>query len=151
VVNSLTKLDCPILVVLIPLRVSLNFRITYSAPLGDIKGLSIMPETLIVMSFLIFRLALSLTLCLTLLFVFCLSSLMDLTIAHMVLVYERPNLSLDTLVTAHVLIVVIISRVGPVFLLEGLTLTLSRYTWTVHIFSIVVHVPIDQVILCKGL
>jgi hypothetical protein len=76
---------------------------------------------------------------------------MDLTIAHMVLVYERTNLSLDTLVTAHVLIVVIISRVGPVFLLEGLTLTLSRYTWTVHIFSIVVHVPIGQVILCKGL
>jgi hypothetical protein len=151
VVNSLTKLDCPVLVVLILLRVSLNFRIAYSAPLGDIKRLSIMPETLIVMSFLIFRLALSLTLCLTLLFVFCLSSLMDLTIAHMVLVYERTNLSLDTLVTAHVLIVVITSRVGPVFLLEGLTLTLSRYTWTVHIFSIVVHVPIGQVILCKGL
>jgi hypothetical protein len=151
VVNSLTKLDCPILIVLIPLRVSLNFRIAYSAPLGDIKGLSIMPETLIVLSFLIFHLALSLTLCLTLLFVFCLSSLMDLTIAHMVLVYERTNLSLDTLVTAHVLIVVIISRVCPVFLLEGLTLTLSRYTWTVHIFSIVVHVPIGQVILCKGL
>jgi hypothetical protein len=39
-----------------------------------------MLETHIMMSFLIFLLALSLTL--------CLSSLMDLTIAHMVLVHE---------------------------------------------------------------
>jgi hypothetical protein len=77
------------------------------------------------MSFLIFRLALSVALCLTLLLVLCLISLMDLTISHMVLVYERTTLCLDVLVMAHVLIVVIISRVGPVFLLEGLTLTLS--------------------------
>jgi hypothetical protein len=49
----------------------------------------IMPETHIVMSFLIFCLALSLVLCLTLLLVLCLSSLKDLAIAHMVLVHER--------------------------------------------------------------
>jgi hypothetical protein len=77
------------------------------------------------MSFLIFRLALSLTLCLALLLVPCLSLLMDLTIAHMVLVHERTTLSLDVLFMAHVLIVVIISRVGLFFLLESLTLTLS--------------------------
>jgi hypothetical protein len=88
-------------------------------------GTLIMPETHIVMSFLIFHLTLSLGLCLALLLVLCLSSLMDLTITHMVLVYERTALSLDALVTAHVLIVVIVSRIDPVFLLEGLTLTLS--------------------------
>jgi hypothetical protein len=32
VVNSLTKLDCPVLSVLIPLQVLLNFRIAYSPP-----------------------------------------------------------------------------------------------------------------------
>jgi hypothetical protein len=84
-----------------------------------------MPETHIVMSFLIFCLALSLTLCLTLLLVLCLSSLMDQTIAHMVLVHERTASSLDALVTAHILIVVIISRVGLFFLLEGPTPILS--------------------------
>jgi hypothetical protein len=84
----------------------------------------IMPETHIVMSVLIFRLALSLVLCLTLL-VLCLSSLMDLTIAHMVWVHKRTALSLDALVTSHVLIVVIVSHVGLFFLLQGLTLTLS--------------------------
>jgi hypothetical protein len=110
-----------------------------------------MPKTHIVMSFLIFHLALSLVLCLKLLIVLCLSLLMDLTITHMVLVYERTALSLDALVTTHVLIVVIVSYVGLFLLLEGLTLTLSRDTWTVHIFPIVVHVPLDQVILCKGL
>jgi hypothetical protein len=54
-----------------------------------------------------------------------LGSLMDLTIAHMVLVHERTALSLDTLVMTHVLIVVIVSRVGLIFLLEGPTPTLS--------------------------
>jgi hypothetical protein len=49
---------------------------------------------------------------------------MNLTIAHMVLVHERTTLSLDALVTAHVLIVVIVSRVGLVFLLEGPSPTL---------------------------
>jgi hypothetical protein len=52
---------------------------------------------------------------------------------------------------AHVLIVVIVSRIGLIFLLEGLTLSLSRDTWTVHIFPIVVHVPLSQVVRCKGL
>jgi hypothetical protein len=52
-------------------------------------------------------------------------SLMDLTIGHMVLVHERTTLCLDALVTAHVLIVAIDFRIGMVFLLEGLTFTLS--------------------------
>jgi hypothetical protein len=84
-----------------------------------------MLETHITMSSLIFRLALTLVLCLALLLVLCLSSLMDLTMAHMVLVHERTALSLDALVISHVLIVVIVFHVGLVFLLEGLTLTLS--------------------------
>jgi hypothetical protein len=46
-----------------------------------------MLETHIVMSSVIFRLALTLVLHLTLLLVLCLMSLMDLTIAHMVLVH----------------------------------------------------------------
>jgi hypothetical protein len=87
-----------------------------------------MPETHIVISFLIFHLTLSLTLCLALLLVLCLISLMDLTIAHMVLVHERTTLCLDALVTVHIFIVVIVSHVGLIFLLEGLTLTLSRDT-----------------------
>jgi hypothetical protein len=77
-----------------------------------------MLETHIVISSLIFRLVLTLILRLALLLVPCLVSLMDLTIAHMILVHERTNLCLDALVTAHVLIVVIISRVGLVFLLR---------------------------------
>jgi hypothetical protein len=52
---------------------------------------------------------------------------MDLTIAHMVLLHKRTALYLDAVMT-HVLIVVIISCVDPVFLLEGLALTLSPYT-----------------------
>jgi hypothetical protein len=74
---------------------------------------------------LMFRLAFTLVLHLTLLHVLFLSSPMDLTITHMVLVHERTALSLDALVMAHVLIVVIISRVGLIFLLEGPTPTLS--------------------------
>jgi hypothetical protein len=107
-----------------------------------------MPETHIVMSYLIFHLALFLALCLTLLLVLYLSSLMDLTIAHMFFVHEKTALSLNALVMSHVLIVV--SHVGLVFLLEGLTITLNRDTWTVHVFPIVVHVPLGQVMLCKG-
>jgi hypothetical protein len=95
-----------------------------------------MLETHIVMSLLIFRLILNLmfhlvftlVLRLTLFHVLCLSSLMDLTITHMVLVHERTALSLDALVTAHVLIVVIVSRVGLVFPLESSSPTLSRDT-----------------------
>jgi hypothetical protein len=71
---------------------------------------------------------------------------MDLTIAHMVLVHERTTLSLDVLVMTHVLITVIVSHVGLFFQLEGLTLT-----WTVHIFPTVVHVPLRQVMLYRGL
>jgi hypothetical protein len=96
-------------------------------------GMLSMLETHIVMSSLIshlvlilmFRLAFTLVLCLALLRVLFLSSIMDLTIAHMVLVHERTALSLDALVTAHALVVVIISRVGLVFLLEGHSPTLS--------------------------
>jgi hypothetical protein len=73
-----------------------------------------MLETHIVMSslisrlvlILVFRLPRTLVLCFALLLLLHLSSLMDLTIAHMVLVHERTALSLDTLVTAHVLVVV---------------------------------------------
>jgi hypothetical protein len=101
-----------------------------------------MLETHIVMSSLIFCFALSLALRLTLLLVLCLISLMDLIIAHMVLVHERTTLCLDALVTAHILIVVIVSLISPVFLLEGLSLTLSLDTWAVHIFPIVAHVPL---------
>jgi hypothetical protein len=75
-------------------------------------------------------------------------SLMDLTIAHMILVHERTTLCLDAFDTAHALIMVIVSRVGLVFLLELLTLTLSPDTETIHVFSIVVHVPLDQVVSC---
>jgi hypothetical protein len=117
-----------------------------------------MLETHIVMSLLIFRLALILTirLALTLVLllarshVLCLSSLMDLTIAHMVLVHERTALSLDASVTAHVLIVVTVYRVGLVFPLKGPFPTLSRDIWTVHVFPIVVHVSLGQVARCKG-
>jgi hypothetical protein len=74
---------------------------------------------------LMLRLALFHVFCLALFFVLCLSSLMDLTIAHMVWVHERIALCLDTLDMAHVLIVVIVFRVGLVVLLVGPTLTLS--------------------------
>jgi hypothetical protein len=80
----------------------------------------IMLETHSVMSSLIF--------CLILILVLRLASLMDLTIAHIVLVHKRTTLCLDALITAHVLIMVIISCVGTVFLLEGLILTLSSDT-----------------------
>jgi hypothetical protein len=100
---------------------------------------------------LVFRLTHTLVLHLALFHVLFLSSLMNLTIAHMVLVHERTALSLDALVMAHVLIVVIVSHVGLVFPLEGPSPTLSRDTWTVHAFPIVVHVPLDQVVRCKGL
>jgi hypothetical protein len=98
-----------------------------------------------------FRLTLFHMLCLALLLVLCLNLLIDLTIAHIVLVHERTALSLDTLVTAHVLVVMIVSRVGLVFVLDGLSPTLSRDTWTVHAFPVVVHIPLDQVVRCKGL
>jgi hypothetical protein len=131
------------------------------------RGVLNMLESHIMMSSLIFRLVIILifrlartlvlhfalfhVFCLTLLLVLHFSSLMDLTIAHMIFVHERTTSSLDALVTAHVLIVVIVSRVGLVFPLEGPSPTLSRDIWTVHALSVVVHVPLDQVVRCKGL
>jgi hypothetical protein len=99
---------------------------------------------------LVLLLALSHVSCLALLLVLRLSLLMDSTIAHMVLVHERTALSLDALVTAQVLVVVTVSSAGLVFSLEGPFPTLSRETWTVHAFSVMVHVPLDQVVRCKG-
>jgi hypothetical protein len=110
-----------------------------------------MLETHIVMSSLIFRLVLILVLYLTLLLILCLISLMDLTITHIVLVHGRTASCLNVLVTAHVLIVVIVPRVGMVFLLESLTLTLSPNYWTIHIFPIVVLVPLVQRVRCRRL
>jgi hypothetical protein len=91
---------------------------------GDVLS---MLETHIMMSSLIFRcvlilmfrLAFTLVLRLRLFHVLCLSSLMDLTIAHMVLVHKRTALSLDALGTTHVLIMLIVSHVDLVFPLEG--------------------------------
>jgi hypothetical protein len=100
---------------------------------------------------LVLLLALSHVICLTLLLVLCLSSLMEPTIAHMVLVHERTALSLDVLITAHVLFVVTVSHVGLVFPLKSPFPTLSRDTWTVHAFLVMVHVPLGQVVRCKGL
>jgi hypothetical protein len=114
------------------------------------RGMWTMLKTHIGMSSLIFRLVLIIVLCLALLLVLCLVSSIDITITHIVLVHEITALSLDALVTTHVLIVVIVSRVGLIFLLEGLTLTLSRDIWTVHVFPTVVHVPLEQLVSCKG-
>jgi hypothetical protein len=123
------------------------------------RGILTMLETHIMMSslisrlvlILVFRLTFTLVLHLALLPVPFLSSLMDLAITHMVLVHERTTLSLDALVTAHVLIMVVISRVGLVFLLEGHSPTLSRDTRMVHVFPVVVHVPLGQMVRWKGL
>jgi hypothetical protein len=110
-----------------------------------------MLQTHIVMSSLIFCLVLTLVLRFTLLLMLCLVSLMNLTIPHMVLANKRLVLCLDILITAHVLIVVIVSHVGLVSLMEGLTLTLGRDTWMVHVFPVVVHVPLSQMVRCKQL
>jgi hypothetical protein len=68
-----------------------------------------MQETRIVVDLLILRLVL--------LLVLRLISFTDLTIAHIVLVHERIALCLDALVMTHVLIMVIVPRVGTIFLL----------------------------------
>jgi hypothetical protein len=39
----------------------------------------------------------------------------------------------------------------PIFLLEDPFSTLSRDTWTIHTFPVVVHVPLGQVVRCKVL
>jgi VanZ family protein len=119
----------------------------------------IMLETHIVMSSLIsclvltlvFHLILTLMLRLALLLVLCLVSFMDLATAHMVLVHGRIALYIDTLVTAHVLIVGIVSCIGMVFLLESLTPSLSPDTWTVHVFCIVVPIPLVERVRSKKL
>jgi hypothetical protein len=124
----------------------------FASGVRDLRGGALsMLETHIMMSSLIFRLILTLVLRLALLHVLFLNSLMDLTIAHMVLVHETTTLSLDIFVTAHVLIVVIVSCVGLVFLQEGFTPLLSRDTWTVHIFPVIVLVPLVQMVMCKRL
>jgi hypothetical protein len=105
-----------------------------------------MLETHIVMSSLIFCLILILVLHLTLLPVLCFISLIDPTITHMALIHERTTLCLDVLLTAHILMEVIISHVGLVFLLEGLTLTLRPDTWMVHIFPVMVHIPLGSLL-----
>jgi uncharacterized protein YjeT (DUF2065 family) len=115
------------------------------------RGVLTMPKTHIVMSSLIFCHVLTLVLSLAPLLVLCLISLMDLTIAHIVWVHERTTLCLHALVMTHVLIMVIVSRIGLAFVLEGLALTLSPDTWMVHVFPVVVHVPLGQIMRCKGL
>jgi hypothetical protein len=102
-----------------------------------------MLETHIVMSLLIFRLVLLLVLHLV--------SFIDLTIAHMILVHKRITLCLDDLVIAHILIIVIVPGVAMVFPLEVPILTLSRVSLMVHIFLVMVHVPLAQMVRCKEL
>jgi hypothetical protein len=91
--------------------------------------------------------------CLALLLVLCLSSLMDLTITHMILVHERTALCLDALHMTHVLIVVIVSHVGLVFLLEGLKA--HTHFEPRHLdgtrFPVMVHIPLGQMVRWKGL
>jgi hypothetical protein len=103
------------------------------------------------MSSLILCLVLTLVLHLALFHAVFLSSLTDLTISHMGLVHERTTLSLDTLVAAHVLIVVIVCHVGLVFPQKGFTPILSRGTWTVHVFPIMVLILLIQMAKCKRL
>jgi hypothetical protein len=59
--------------------------------------------------------------------------------------------SLNALVLTHALTVVFVLRVSMVFLLEVSILTLSRVILMVHAFPIVVHVPLTQMVRCKGL
>jgi hypothetical protein len=70
-----------------------------------------MLETHIMMSLLIFGL--------TFLLVLCLIFLINVTIAHMILVHERVVLCLDTLVSTHAVIVVFVPRVGMIFPTRG--------------------------------
>jgi hypothetical protein len=95
----------------------------------DLRGGALsMLETHIVTSSLFFRLILTLMLLLTLLHALLLSSLIDLIIAHMILVHERTALSLDALVITNILIMVIVFCVGLIFMLEGFTPVLSQDT-----------------------
>jgi hypothetical protein len=102
-----------------------------------------MLETHIMMSLLIFHL--------TFLLMPRLIFLIDLTIAHMVLVHERVVLWLDALVLTHALIVVFIPHIGMVFPLEVSILTLKQVNLMVHAFPVVIHVSLAQMLRCKGL
>jgi hypothetical protein len=96
--------------------------ITFASDVRELRSdASSMLEIHIVMSSLIFRPIHTHVLRLAHLLVLCLISLMDLTITHIVLVHERTTLCLAALVMAHVLTMVIISRVDIVFLLESYT------------------------------
>jgi hypothetical protein len=77
--------------------------------------------------------------------------LMDLTIAHMVLVHERVVLCLETLVSTHALIMVFVPHVGMIFPIEVSILSLSRVDLMDDAFPVVVHVPLAQMVRCKGL
>jgi hypothetical protein len=94
--------------------------VTWMSFASDVRELRrcvlIMLETHTVISSLIFRLDLILVLCLALTVMLCLSSLIYLTTSHMVLVNERTALCLYALDKVRVIIVVIIFRVGQVFL-----------------------------------
>jgi hypothetical protein len=90
-----------------------------------------MLETHVKMSSLIF--------CLTFLLMLFLIFLMDLIIAHRVLVHGRMALCLDALVLTHVLIVVLVPHIGMVLPPEVSILTLSRVALTVHAFPVMVH------------
>jgi hypothetical protein len=94
-----------------------------------------MLETHNMMSSLIFHHTLILVLRLVLLLKLCLMSLMDLTIAHMVLVHERTALFPRR----------------PGFPAGGSHTILSRVTWMVHIFPVVVPVPLVQMVMCNRL
>jgi hypothetical protein len=100
-------------------------------------------KTNIMMILLIFHL--------TFLLVLRLIFLKELTIAHMILVHKRVVLCLDILVSTHALIMVFVPHIGTTFPLEVSILTLSRVALTVHTFPVVVHVPIAQMVRCKGL
>jgi hypothetical protein len=102
-----------------------------------------MLETHIMMSLLIF--------CLTFLLVLRLVFLMDVIIAHKVLVHMRVVLCLDDLVSTHALIMVFVHRIGLVFPPDVSILTLSQVALIVHAFPVVVHVPLTQMVRCKGL
>jgi hypothetical protein len=101
----------------------------FASNVRDLRGgaLSIL-ETHIVMSSLIFYPILTIVLRLILLHALFLSSLMDLTIAHMILVHERTTLSLDALVMTNILIMVIVFCVGLIFMQQGFTPVLSQDT-----------------------
>jgi hypothetical protein len=81
------------------------------------EGVWTMLETHTIMSLLFFLL--------TFLLMPRLIFLMDLTIAHMVLVHERVVLCLDGLVSTYAFIMVFVPHVGMVFLVEVHILTLS--------------------------